>query len=255
LQQGIGNARLGQLSAANLIQRQAAQVGERVRHPAGVRSPYRRVTALFTGSRFVVVGDGAVILDVAAGSGKPVTVRPGDARACAGKPEDSYLNNPRYVGVRDYGAIPEGSYSFSVTEMSTFSVAERYRMLGGGQYVDPFRRPMHGGDWGAGRVALGPSSVRPSRQCGGTRRRSGFYLHGGIMPGSSGCIDIGNAGFERLVALLSGYRGMVRVRVDYRGHAAPEVGVIERAAGRFTYPETQGAEPTVWDRFRSLLDI
>jgi hypothetical protein len=75
------------------------------------------------------------------------------------------------------------------------------------------------------------------------------------MPGSSGCIDIGNAGFERLVALLSGYRGMVRVRVDYRGHAAPEVGALERAAGRFTYPETQGAEPTVWDRFRSLLEI
>jgi hypothetical protein len=255
LQQGIGNARLGQLRAANLIQRQATRVGERVQHPAGIRSPYRRVAALFNGSRFVVVADGAVILDVSAGSGKPVTVRPGDARACAGRQDDSYLNNPRYVGVRDYGAIPEGSYSFRVTEMSTFSTAERLRILAGGQYVDPFGRPMHGGDWGAGRVPLGPTSLRPSRHCGDTRRRSGFYLHGGIMPGSSGCIDIGNAGFERLVGLLLGYRGVVPVRVDYTGHTAPEVGAIERAAGRFTYPETEGAEPTVWDRFRSLLDI
>ena len=35
-------------------------------------------------------------------------ITPADAKACKGSTEDSYMNNPRYVGVTDNGPIPEG---------------------------------------------------------------------------------------------------------------------------------------------------
>lgn len=48
---------------------------------------------------------------------------------------------------------------------------------------DRFRAP---GDWGRGRVPLRPA---PGTN---TRGRRGFYIHGGSLPGSAGCIDVGN---------------------------------------------------------------
>jgi len=236
---------------AGTIQRE--QIGTRVTHPAGSRSPYRTVTATYDGREFVAMGDGREILRASAQSGRPYTVLPADAARCGGSPDDSYMNNPRYVGIADNGPIPEGEFRFRVTEMATFGAWERLRMLTGGSYTDPFGRPLHGGDWGAGRVALRKISVRPGpRGCGNTASRAGFYLHGGIMPGSSGCIDIGNSGFTRLVELLMGYTGQVRVTVRYR-HPAPAVGRIDRALGRFTYPP--GRDPGVWDRLRSLFGM
>jgi hypothetical protein len=232
----------------NTIQRE--QLGTKVTHPAGSRSAYRAVTATFDGREFVVNGDRTEILRVLAQSGRPYTVHAVDVRACGGSSDDSYLNNPRYVGILDNGPIPEGEYQFLVTQMTTFSTVERYRMLLGGSYTDPFGRSLHGGDWGAGRVALNKIRVLPGpRGCGNTATRSGFYLHGGIMPGSSGCIDIGNDGFDRLVSLLAGYRLPVRVTVRY-AHPAPAVGAVQRALGRFTYPP--GENPGILDRLGAL---
>ena len=47
----------------------------------------------------------------------------------------------------------------------------------------------HGGDWGDWRVPLHPSA--------GTNAfgRGGFFLHGGMFPGSAGCIDAGGGLF------------------------------------------------------------
>ena len=86
--------------------------------------------------------------------------------------------------------------------------------------------------------------------CGNTKKRGGFYLHGGIMPGSSGCIDIGNKGFEKLLLQLKGYRKSVKITVNYR-HNAPYVGPIGRALGGFTYPEAE--EPGAGSRIGSAI--
>lgn len=239
------------IGTSSVIQR--VQLGTRVTHPTGSRSPYRRITGDFDGREFVLRGDSTELMRVAAQSGRPYTVRSRDATACGGSPTDSYLNNPRYVGIADNGPIPEGEYQFRATSMATFSLDEQAEMITGGHYTDPFGASLHGGDWGAGRVALNKIRVLPgSRGCGNTATRSGFYLHGGVMPGSSGCIDIGNSGIDTLVRLLQGYRGQVVVTVRYR-HPAPDVGIVDRALGRFTYPGQEN--PTITDRLRSLFDF
>jgi hypothetical protein len=97
---------------------------------------------------------------------------------------------------------------------------------------------------------LEPVSIVAAKKCGDTRSRSGFYLHGGVLPGSSGCIDIGNDGVEKLVGLLAGYKADVFVTVKYTA-PPPSVGGVKRAIGRFTYPPQK--EPSLWDRVKSAL--
>jgi hypothetical protein len=73
------------------------------------------------------------------------------------------------------------------------------------------------------------------------------------MPGSSGCIDVGDDAFTRLVSTLMGFRDRVVVTVRYT-HPAPTVGAVERAIGRFTYPPTQrGQDPSIGERLWNVL--
>jgi type VI secretion system (T6SS) effector TldE1-like protein len=251
MQHSAGNQSVSRMIRARAgVARAPTTLGTRVTHAPGAKSPYKAITAEFDGREFVLRGDGKDVVRSAAQSGRPNTVRPQDAKSCKGSPKDSYLNNPRYVGIADHGPIPEGEYHFLATEMSTFSMFERYQMISGGQYLDPFGVPLHGGDWGAGRVALKPTKVLPSKYCGSTEGRGGFFLHGGVLPGSSGCIDVGNDTFDGVVKALAGYRAQIKVTVHYT-YAPPEVSEAERAAGRFTYPEGV-KEPTIWDRVKAL---
>lgn len=224
----------------------APRVGTRFTHAAGSRSPYRRITGEFDGREFVLKGDGTELMRVEAASGRPVAVRPADIRACGGASGETYKNNPRYVGIADYGPIPEGQYQFQATQLATFTSTEQAQFTFGGQFTDPFGAPMHGGDWGAGRVPLQKIRVSPaSRGCGNTSRRSGFYLHGGSLAGSSGCIDVGNAGIAAILPHLEGYRRQIVVSVRY-AHPAPSVGLLERVMGGATYPGQH--DPSVLDR-------
>src|SRR5262249_35247849 len=52
------------------------------------------------------------------GPGRPLTVRAADRRACAGTPNGSYLNDPRYVGTAANEPIPEGEYTFTATQIT-----------------------------------------------------------------------------------------------------------------------------------------
>jgi hypothetical protein len=183
-------------------------------------------------------------MKVEAQSGRPVHVLPRDAA----RAPDFYLNNPKYVGAPDHGPIPEGNFRFSASQFVRFSLAERTRLEAGGNFVDASGAAIHGGDWGAGRTPLSPVSIKPAAG-GGTGARSGFYLHGGVMPGSSGCIDIGNSGVDRLLELLDGYTGAVQVDLKY-AYPAPDVGGIEHIMGRFTYPEGK-KDPSLWERIRN----
>jgi hypothetical protein len=71
----------------------------------------------------------------------------------------------------------------------------------------------------------------------GANKRSGFFLHGGIMAGSSGCIDIGTS-FSTLADWLEGYGRPVRLTVTYE-HEAPTVGPLTGLSGMIAY--RQGA--------------
>jgi hypothetical protein len=237
--------------APGLIQRAPKTLGSKVTHPAGSKSSYKKISASFDGQDFEVTGDATQLMSVPAGSGRPITVRPADVKRCKGAPGDSYFNNPRYVGIADNGPIPEGTYKFALTSMMTFSTSEQYEMVLGGDFLDPFGSNLHGGDWGAGRVALTPVTISPSTFCGSTGSRSGFFLHGGVLPGSSGCIDIGNSAFQNLIPLLEGYRVPVSVSVKYL-HPAPSVSTATRALGRFTYPDTPSKNPSLLDRLESV---
>lgn len=235
---------------APYVQRAPVTLGTKVVEPTGVKLPFAKVAATFDGAKFVLNGDGKGILDVAAQSGRPNRVEAADAKSCHGAAGDSYLNNPRYVGIRDKGPIPEGVYEFRHSNMVTFTATDAARMALAtpGSYADPSGLDLHG-DWGSGRVALAPKHIVPSKFCGNTAARSGFYLHGGVMTGSSGCIDVGNSGIDEVVRLLMGYTKPVPVTVKYTA-AAPGVGWLERKAGEFMYPAKK--DPSFFDRLGSL---
>ena len=146
------------------------------------------------------------------------------------------MNNPLYVGIKDRGAIPEGTFKFKAKNIAEFSTADQWKFTTSNDYFqDPFGRNMHGGDWGAGRVRLNPIKiVKGPKGCGDTKKRSGFYLHGGSFPGSSGCIDVGNAGFKSVLGFLAGYKKNVEIKVKYI-HPAPEVGALDRSLGEAMY--------------------
>jgi len=91
---------------------------------------------------------------------------------------------------------------------------------------------MHSGDWGAGRVHLQPVRIGHA-PCGNPRRRSGFYLHGGLLAGSSGCIDIGTS-FDDLARFLRGFRGSVTVDVRYEAET-PRVGFLTGLGDALAY--------------------
>lgn len=240
-----------QSRAGTVWLQRAEKLGTKVSEPKGAKPPFKTVSATFDGERFVLTGDGKTLIDVPAQSGHPNTVEPADAKACGGSQSDAYLNNVRYVGIRDRGPIPEGEYVFRHSSMVTFSAAERAKMAlaKSGEFVDPSGLDLHG-DWGAARAALTPLRVLPSRFCGVTSARSGFYLHGGIMTGSSGCIDIGNDGITAVVDQLMGFVAPVQVKVRYT-KPPPSVGFLERKAGEFMYPKKKDASFT--DRLKSVL--
>ncbi len=131
--------------------------GHRFRHPPGSHSPHRSTTAEFGGQTFRAQAGGTLLMQAEAASGRPVSVRSGDARTCRGATGESYKNNARYVGIPDFSLVDP---------------AEQLRMIGGGSFTDPLGAALHGGDWGAGRVPLHPVHVVPApRGCGNTAGR------------------------------------------------------------------------------------
>jgi hypothetical protein len=238
-------------AAVDRLQR-AEKLGTKVTEPTGTKSPYKLAQATFDGANFVLTADGTAIVNASAQSGHPNQVDAADVTACKGTAGESYLNNPRYVGIKDKGPIPEGKYTFRHSDMVTFGAVEQAKMALAkpGQYVDPSGLDLHG-DWGAGRVALTPvpGTMVAAKFCGSTSARSGFYLHGGVMTGSSGCIDIGNSAISDVVTKLMGYTTPVQVTVKYT-QPPPSVGALGRAAGKFMYPKEK--DPSLLDRLKGV---
>lgn len=197
---------------------------------------YGRINMLFDGDDLIVYGDGQELFRYGASSGRPTQISEEHARECGGDPRiDTYMS-PRFVGIKDNGPIPEGTYRFSPSAIQEFTTSEQLELLWagvtGGDRTTVGGISMHSGDWGAGRVHLRPVRIG-SAPCGNARGRGGFYLHGGLLAGSSGCIDIGTK-FDELARFLQGFQSSVTVEVRYETQT-PRVGFLTGLGGALAY--------------------
>jgi hypothetical protein len=207
-------------------------------------SAYSTVTMEFDGDDLIVRGDGAEVFRFSAQSGRPVRLRKEDAEATGADPRTAtYMNDKRFVGVQDFGPIPEGTYTFPAPAIERFDFGERLKMEAAGvvgvKSVTVHGQPIHSGDWGTGRVALSPRGRLTQGPIGDVTRRSGFYLHGGILTGSSGCIDIGG-NFDTVAAFLHGYSKPITVTVRYKNEP-PVVSFFQGTSGALAYGRLQAA--------------
>ncbi|PWF49149.1 DUF2778 domain-containing protein [Massilia glaciei] len=102
-------------------------------------------------------------------------------KATSGRGE--HQNNSNYEQLSDQGPIPRGAYEIIPSQIDDPSLIADLRR----NFRDT---PAEGGgDWGDWRARIYPLP--------GTNRffRTGFYLHGGYLDGSAGCIDIGGGIF------------------------------------------------------------
>lgn len=201
---------------------------------------HHAVSMHFDGRDLIVTADGTEVYRFSAQSGRPVPLRPEDAAKVGADPVvDSYMNDKRFTWVQDLGPIPEGTYQFNPKGLQRFTAGEQLSLLttSHSSTVTTATGGVSGGDWGSGRVALSPVGALHEGRIPGANKRSGFFLHGGIMAGSSGCIDIGTS-FSTLADWLEGYGRPVRLTVTYE-HEAPTVGPLTGLSGMIAY--RQGA--------------
>ena len=129
---------------------------------------------------------------------KPVNTKPGQYAVFDGKKFTLYENDKpimswdavsgkdeyrssEYQNLKDTGPIPEGTYVARQSELQHLSVTNAIIGLAGvGEW------PGSEYSWGESRVWLEASTET------NTYGRSGFSVHGGVEPGSAGCIDMTN---------------------------------------------------------------
>lgn len=230
-----------------LLGHELAHVGQQTGGPPILqRAPdhakdHQTVSMHFNGRDLIVKADGTEVFRFSGQSGRPVPLRPEDAAKVGADPVvDSYMNDKRFTWVQDLGPIPEGTYQFNPKTLQQFSAGEQLSLLttSHSSIVKTATGAVSGGDWGSGRVALSPVGALHEGRIPGANKRSGFFLHGGIMAGSSGCIDIGTS-FSTLADWLEGYGRPVRLTVTYDPDSAPTVGALTGLSGMIAY--RQGA--------------
>jgi RHS repeat-associated protein len=106
------------------------------------------------------------------------------------------INDRAHASIPDTGPVPPGLYEVDMTQLTDPG------------RVGDFLRNLRG-DWGDWRVPLVPLEGT------NTYGRSDFFLHGGSMPGSAGCIDFGGGRFgnAQTSRLLNDLRAFGRDRI------------------------------------------
>jgi hypothetical protein len=197
---------------------------------------HKRVSMRFDGRHLTIYADDQETFRWSAQSGRPVPLDPKHAAECGVDPvTETYMNNPRLVGIKEFGPIPEGEYRFSAAgiQLLTPSEEENLRVRSHEYSIKTRLYQVPGGDWGNGLVALRPVRLEKG-PCGNAPGRTDFFLHGGVRAGSSGCIDIGDEHFAQLANWLQGFPGTITVSVHYE-HAAPVVGYFTGFSGMLAY--------------------
>ena len=151
---------------------------------------------------------------------KPVNVKPGQYAVFDGKKFTLYENDkpimswdavsgakgyqsPKYQSVKDKGTIPEGTY---VARQSELQHITPYGIIAGIANAGTWPGSLY--SWGASRVKL------ESSQQTNTYGRGGFYIHGGWVPGSAGCIDL-TSNIDNFVALFDYIGNDLIIKVEY----------------------------------------
>ena len=151
---------------------------------------------------------------------KPVNVKPGQYAVFDGKKFTLYENDkpimswdavsgkdgyrsPEYQNMKDTGPIPEGTY---VARQSELQHITPYGIIVGIANAGTWPGSLY--SWGASRVKL------ESSQQTNTYGRGGFYIHGGWVPGSAGCIDL-TSNIDNFVALFDYIGNDLIIKVEY----------------------------------------
>lgn len=129
--------------------------------------------------------------------GKTARYYDDDGKLLAEYPATSGRDGVTDSSIRDKGPIPEGSYAIDPSQIKERSLWSRAASLIGLR-----------ADWGQ---FLVPLQVNPGTNTFG---RDSFYLHGGFIPGSAGCIDVGKYD-SSLFQMLQNHSGPIKVEVKY----------------------------------------
>ncbi|WP_237113872.1 tlde1 domain-containing protein [Pseudoalteromonas rubra] len=108
--------------------------------------------------------------------------------------------------VKDVGPIPEGEY-----------YVEQHRLQDWESLPDEYKLAaiMKAGPWPGGKIAWGEHRVWLSPEYGTeTYGRSGFSIHGGMYPGSAGCIDL-TSNMSDFVRYFKSYNQDIILKVNY----------------------------------------
>ncbi len=122
------------------------------------------------------------------------------------------MNNPASQNQKSIGPIPQGNYSFQMSNIQTISTLDNVAGSVGGLLGQKWGGwPGGTYSWGDTRVFLTPSEYT------NTYGRGGFSIHGGYSPGSAGCIDLvgNNNAFFNALQNATGGQNLVILRVRY----------------------------------------
>lgn len=138
----------------------------------------------------------------------------GSWSAVSGQPG---YQSPKDTGLRDKGAIPEGQWSFSMSDVQINTELDNLIGFAGKISGLLSEGRVSFGEWYGGSVAWGVERafLSPSPTTN-TFGRSGFSIHGGDVYGSAGCIDLGHeevSFFGTLAAL-----GIDKITLDVSYH-------------------------------------
>jgi hypothetical protein len=237
VQQGRESSSVGRKES---IMREPAKPGKGAKTSAPAQKSAARPTVRmhFDGSDLIVYEGDTEKFRFSGHSGRPILINEEDAKNCGGDVRtDTYLDDKRYVGVKDHGPIPEGTYALSPPGIERFTAGEQWDLLWGGitgkKAVQVHGSNIHPGDWGSGRVELIKQGRVSEGPCGNANKRSEFFLHGGLLAGSSGCIDIGGD-FSALADFLDGYGRNVSLTVKYE-HGPSSVYFFRGLGGAIAY--------------------
>jgi hypothetical protein len=228
--------------AGQLVQRDSKKGTPRVTpaaaSPKSKATDYKNIRMHFDGADLVVTGDKEEIFRYSAQSGRPIRITPEDAAQCgASTVTDTYMNDKRFVGIKDAGPTPEGTYTFTAPSIERFTFGEEIGLITssvtGHKETTVHGHKIHSGDWGSGRVPLSPVGRVGEGPCGNASKRDGFFLHGGLLAGSSGCIDIGTH-FDELADFLEGYKQPIRLTIKYE-RPPPSVRFFTGLSGATAY--------------------
>lgn len=160
--------------------------------------------AVFNGKTFTIYEGEDVIASFPADSGANIPVMDVIPDSEDVMPNEVFMNNPKWTDIENLGSIPEGEYTIGGIQENTTPKNNWDRLE---NWIRTSKFEGERSSWGNYRMPI------TSKQKMG---RGGFFVHGGDIPGSAGCIDL-SAGMDNLIDFLrqKNYNGNLDLTVRY----------------------------------------